>query len=104
LLEDGDVGVGIFPEGEEGVVGGAGFGRVADEGIGAGETEMGQRADGFVGHHATPIQDFLKLGGGLWSLMSSEKSLASNIDGIEVGPEGGVPGIPSSYGAATASA
>jgi hypothetical protein len=92
LLEDEDVGIGIFPESEESGVGGAGFGWVTCEGIGAGETEMGQRADGFVAHDATPIHDFLKLGRGLRSLMRSEKGLASNIDGIEIGPEGAAAG------------
>jgi hypothetical protein len=36
LLEDGDVGVGIFPESEESGVGGAGFGWVTCEDVGAG--------------------------------------------------------------------
>jgi hypothetical protein len=40
LLEDGDVGVGVFPEGEEVMVGGFGVGGVALELIGAGEAEM----------------------------------------------------------------
>ena len=53
---------------------------------------MGQGADGFVGDHAAPIEDFLEFGSGLGSLMSGEKSLASDIDGVEVGPEGGVAG------------
>ena len=92
LLEDGNIGVSIFPEREEIVVGGAGFGGVAHEGVGAGEAEVGERADGFVGYHASPIEDFLKLGSGLGALMSGEKSLAANIDGVEVGPEGGVAG------------
>jgi len=55
---------------------------------------MGQCSDGFVAHHATPIQDFLKLGRRLSSLMRSEKSLASNIDGIKVNPEGAIGGNP----------
>jgi hypothetical protein len=41
LGEDGDVGGGVFPDGEEVLVGGAGFGGVAGEGVGAGETELG---------------------------------------------------------------
>jgi len=36
-FQDGEVGVGIFPCGEEGLVFGAGFGGVAGFGIGAGE-------------------------------------------------------------------
>jgi len=42
---------------------------------------MGQGADGFVGDHAAPIEDFLEFGGGLGSLMSGEKCLGlENID------------------------
>jgi hypothetical protein len=40
----GDVGVGVFPEVEEILVGGLGFGGVAGEGVGAGGTEMRKRA------------------------------------------------------------
>ena len=92
LGQDGDVGVGVFPEGEESGVGGAGFWGVADEAIGAGETEMGQSADGFIAHHAMPIQDFLKLRSSWSSLMSSKVSLTADIDEIEVGPERAVAG------------
>jgi hypothetical protein len=52
LLQDGDVGVGVFPEGEEIVVGGLGFGGVAREGIRAGEAEMRQRTQGKVDDNA----------------------------------------------------
>ena len=39
LLQDGDVGVGVFPEGEEVLVCSVGFGGIALESVGAGETE-----------------------------------------------------------------
>jgi len=42
LLQDGDVGVGVFPEGEEILVGGTGFGSVAVHGIGSTDLEMSQ--------------------------------------------------------------
>jgi hypothetical protein len=44
FLQDGDVGVGVFPEGEEILVGEFGFRRVTREGIRAGESEVRQRA------------------------------------------------------------
>jgi hypothetical protein len=46
LLKDGDVGVGVFPEREEILISGAGFGGVALQGIGASEAEMRKGDDG----------------------------------------------------------
>jgi hypothetical protein len=43
LSEDWDVGIGVFPEGEEVLVFGAGFGGVTLQGISTGETEMCER-------------------------------------------------------------
>jgi hypothetical protein len=40
LLQDGDVGVGVFPQGEQIFIGGAGFGGVAGEDVGTGKAEM----------------------------------------------------------------
>ena len=45
FFQDGDVGVGVFPDCEEIFVGGAGFSRVALQCIGAGELEMGKGAE-----------------------------------------------------------
>lgn len=45
LLEDGEVGVGVFPEREEILVGGAGSGGFAGGGRSAGEAEAGERTD-----------------------------------------------------------
>ena len=39
LLQDGDVGIGVFPEGKEILIGGAAFGCVAGDSIGAGKAE-----------------------------------------------------------------
>ena len=44
FAEDGDVGIGVFPEGEEIGVGGFCFGGVAGESVGAGQAEMSERA------------------------------------------------------------
>ena len=51
---------------------------------------MGQRADRFAGDHAAPIQNLLKFGRRLRSLMRSEKRFAANVDGIKICPEGAV--------------
>ena len=40
LLQDGDVRVGVFPEGEEILIGGTGLQGVALQGVGAGEAKL----------------------------------------------------------------
>jgi hypothetical protein len=49
LLKDGDVGVGVFPEREEVLIGVFGLGAIALDRTGACEAEMGERPGGFVG-------------------------------------------------------
>jgi hypothetical protein len=46
LLEDGNVGVGIFPQREEILVGNARLGAIALQGVGAGEAEMPEGGEG----------------------------------------------------------
>src|SRR4029077_18654109 len=98
--ENGDVGVGVFPESEENVVGGAGFGasgvgvgtlqRLRLKRVGAGEAETGERANGFVCKHGAMIEGFLELGGGFPSLMPSEIRLTAHINGMQGERESGV--------------
>src|ERR1039458_8275582 len=53
LLQDGDVGVGVFPEGEEILVCSLRFGGIACHRIGASELEMGQCSSHKVQHDAS---------------------------------------------------
>ena len=64
LLEDGDAGVGVFPQREEILIRGAGFGGVALQHIGAGQAEMGERAGRTIPQEAAMVEDFLEFGGG----------------------------------------
>jgi len=57
LLEDGDVGVGIFPEGQEILVSGAALASVPCQAIGAGQTEMRQGTDGLVRNHTGVVDN-----------------------------------------------
>jgi hypothetical protein len=50
FLQDGNVGVGVFPEGEEIFVGGTGFGVVSGERISSAELEMGECAEEYVSY------------------------------------------------------
>ena len=63
LLEDGNVGVGVFPEGEKILICRLGFDGVALQGVGASETEMSQRADTVIHDDAAMVGNFLELGG-----------------------------------------
>ena len=61
--EDGDVGVGVFPEGEEILIGGAGLGGIARESVGTGQAEMGECTQRAVDHDAAVVDKPLKLCG-----------------------------------------
>src|SRR5262245_27300225 len=68
LLQDGDVGVGVFPEGEEVLVFATGVGKIALEGISAGETDVGQRACWVFEHESGVTKNLLELCDGYASI------------------------------------
>ena len=72
LLEDGDIGIGVFPEGEKILVGGFGFGGVALQGVGAGEAEMRQGTMLVVKNDARVSKDILKIRGGIFAETQAE--------------------------------
>jgi hypothetical protein len=82
LLEDGDVGVGVFPEAEEILVRGAGFLRVAGKRVGAGQAQARESADGFVENCARMVDDLLELSRGGAALPQLQISLTANVGGI----------------------
>ena len=86
LLQDGNVGVGVFPEREEILICGSGFGGVALQHVGAGEAEMRECADGFVQHNPAMVEDFLELGGGFAALMRGQIGFAAHVNGVHGGP------------------
>ena len=63
FLQDGDVGVGVFPESKEVLILCMGFGCIALESVGAGETKMGESADWRVQCDAAMVNDILELDG-----------------------------------------
>jgi hypothetical protein len=72
LPQDGDFGVGIFPQCEEVLVASAGFDCVALQRVCAGKIEICQRADGFIPHHPAIVENFPELGRSFASLMSGQ--------------------------------
>ncbi len=63
LLKDGNVGVSVFPQCEEVLIGGSGIGRVGLQCIRAGEAEMCECSDRLVDYDPAMIEDFLEFGG-----------------------------------------
>jgi hypothetical protein len=90
--ENGDVRVGVFPERKKILICGSGLGCIAREVVGASEAKVGEGGYGLVDYDAGPIEDFLKLRRSAGSLTRSKESLATDIDRIEVGPEGAAAG------------
>ncbi len=72
FAEDGDVGVGILPEGEEILIGGAGLGGIAGEGFGASDTNVRESAGRTILHEPAVIDNFLKFRGGGASLLAGQ--------------------------------
>src|ERR1700689_5332649 len=70
FLQDGDVGVGVFPEREEVLICSAGFGAsgfcsrtfcgLGFEGVGAGESQAGWRPQECVSRHSAVVYELLK--------------------------------------------
>src|SRR5450631_95030 len=95
FLQDGDVGVGVFPESEEVFVGserpdagGIGIRSLRGsrlQGVGTSHPEMCQRSGPAVPHNAAVVEKFLKLGSGSVTLSGCQVCLAVQICGIETG-------------------
>ena len=85
FFQNRDVGVGVFPEREEILIGSLGFSGVALHGIGSADLEMRECPDGFVEHNSAMVEDFLELGSGFVALMRGQIGFATHVDGIEVG-------------------
>jgi hypothetical protein len=86
--KDGDIEVGVFPEGEEIVVGGASLRGVAEQGIGAGKTKVRECAGFTRTYSPTMFENFLKLGGSSGALVCRELRLRSDVNGVQATSEG----------------
>src|SRR5262249_32881032 len=90
LLQDRDVGVGVFPKGEEILIRSAGFTAsgvfsIALDGlrldkIRASQSQTGQRTPGKVPHHATVVNELLKFCCRLVAMAESEISFTAHVD------------------------
>jgi hypothetical protein len=78
FLQDGDVGVGVFLEGEEIFVGGFRLGGIACHGVGTTELQMGQRAERKVEHDPAVVNDPLELRGRRAAVVCHELSKSTS--------------------------
>jgi len=85
LLQDGNVGVGVFPEGEKILIGGAGFRGVGLQDKGTGKAEVREGADGLINDYASPMDDFFKFHRSFSPHLSGEIRGAAHIDTIRSG-------------------
>src|SRR5579862_3086854 len=87
LFQDGNVGVGVLPQGEEILIGGAGFVGVALQRIRAGEAEMGEHKERIVREHVGMVEKFLILRRRFGALMEEQVCLPAHVRGIKHYPE-----------------
>jgi hypothetical protein len=78
--EDGDVGVGIFPGGEEILVREASFGGVALKGPRPPELELSERIQIAERPEATVVENRLERGGSLVAILLAEERLATDVE------------------------
>src|SRR5215831_5657338 len=83
LLQDGDVGVGVFPEREEILVSRLRFGGVTLQGVGAAEFEVSKRAFGIVQHFTAMIEKLLEFRSRFHWLTQRQIGFASKVGGIK---------------------
>src|SRR5271163_2186123 len=84
LLQDRDIGVGVFPERQKILIRDARLGTISGKRVGSGQAQVRQRADDFVGDNAGVIQNFPEFDGSGGALTGSETGDASQIGRVAV--------------------
>src|SRR5437762_5781720 len=79
FLEGKEVRVSVFPCGEEVLIGGAGFGGVVLQGVGASEAELGEGECGAAGIQVAVLGNFAEFDGGVDSIFYAEVDEAASI-------------------------
>jgi hypothetical protein len=83
--EDGNVGIGIFPQAKEILIGGAGLRRVALLNVDAGKSKMRESASRTIPQQPAMVEDFLEFGCRELSLLRRQVSLSADVHGIQTG-------------------
>src|SRR5205809_774635 len=79
LLQDGDVGVGVFPEREKTLIGGTRLCGISLHGICPGEAELGERRQREIQHDTAMIEKLLELSGCRCAVVRRQLSHASQV-------------------------
>jgi hypothetical protein len=87
LFQDGNVLVGVSPQGEEILIGSTGFVGMPLQCVCAGEAEMGEYEERVVRDHGGVGEKFLKLCCRFGTLMEKQIRLPANVHGIKIGPK-----------------
>src|ERR1017187_10230011 len=83
LLKDGNVGVGVFPEDKEILIGGFRLCGIALQGVGASKLQMRQRTYGVADYDPAMVENFLELSGGFGALVRGQIGEATHINRIQ---------------------
>ena len=86
LLQDWDVGIGVFPQRRKIQVSSARLHRLAWQGACAPYLQMSKRADGLIQHDSPVVEDLLKLSRCFAALVRSKMRSSSNVDGVQIRP------------------
>src|SRR5438552_78598 len=79
LLQDGDVGIGVFPLAEKILVRALRFGGVACHRVGTSESDMRECPQREIQDDTTMIEEFLELGSGCRAVVCHEMGLAAQV-------------------------
>ena len=79
FFQDGNVGVGVFPESEEVLVCGARFRGITLQCVGTRQAKAGQGSKRRVAHETTVCNEFTELGGGCASIVLKKVCLSSGV-------------------------
>ncbi len=88
LLQNRDVGIRFFPEGEEIFVGSFCFGLISRQGERSAQLQVRQRSYGIADNDPAVIENFLEFGGGFGALVRGQISLATHVGRIKTSEEG----------------
>ena len=88
FLQDGDVRVSVFPEGEEVLVGAPGSAVVARENVGPAQSQVRQCADGLIPDDAGVIENLLKLIDGCGALLRCQIRQAAQVNRVKYESQG----------------
>src|SRR5271168_146581 len=84
FFQDRYIGVVVFPEGEEILIGGLCLCLVTRQSVRSAQLQVRKCANGIGGNEATVIEDLLEFRGGFSPLVYGQISLATHVGGIEV--------------------